>query len=245
MHESTNTAIDLIPYDVAVRALRDQALSRHDSKDDYVLPCDVHLPPAIVIRAGCPLSTLKLAMEWEGRPRHFEGNPRYSVSTDAGDEVERWCRVLAKADGIDWDAICPYESKSAEEIGDIACESGTCVAAHYEDHEPDVARSRYRRLASAVSALAAMREGGDREAVDASGNLTAPVARVKYDELERDFAAIRKDYGHAAWLIEQMRERWKVVSDQLDHIEGGMFATYCPFCGVLYGATTAAEGVPS
>ncbi|MDR6850155.1 hypothetical protein [Sphingomonas sp. BE137] len=89
MHESTNTAIDLIPYDVAVRALRDQALSRPYAGDDYVLPCDVHLPPAIVIRAGCPLSTLKLAMEWEGRPRHFEGNPRYYVPTDAGDEVER------------------------------------------------------------------------------------------------------------------------------------------------------------
>lgn len=62
------------------------------------------------------------------------------------------------------------------------------------------------------------------EGVDANGNMTAPVERAKYEELERDFAAIRKDYGAAAYLIVKMRERWTAVSDQLGHIEGGMFA---------------------
>lgn len=42
----------------------------------YKLPCDVHLPPATVIKAGCDLYTLKLAMEASYRPRNFEGNPR-------------------------------------------------------------------------------------------------------------------------------------------------------------------------
>ncbi|MBO9377345.1 hypothetical protein GG804_11260 [Sphingomonas histidinilytica] len=46
---------------------------------EYKLPCDVHLPPATVIKAGVSLETLKLAMELEGRPRHFHGNARASL----------------------------------------------------------------------------------------------------------------------------------------------------------------------
>lgn len=46
--------------------------------DDYVLPCDVFLPPCTIIRAGCKLSTLIKAMELEGRPKRFNGNPRSS-----------------------------------------------------------------------------------------------------------------------------------------------------------------------
>ncbi|WP_347270624.1 hypothetical protein [Rhizorhabdus histidinilytica] len=46
---------------------------------EYKLPCDVHLPPATVIKAGVSLETLKLAMELEGRPRHFDGNARASL----------------------------------------------------------------------------------------------------------------------------------------------------------------------
>jgi hypothetical protein len=54
----------------------------------YKLPCDVHLPPATVVRAGCDLSTLKLAMEAEYRPRHFEGNPRTSLHTPTDRHAE-------------------------------------------------------------------------------------------------------------------------------------------------------------
>lgn len=41
---------------------------------------------------------------------------------------------------------------------------------------------------------------------------------------ERDFAALLKDYNRAARLIELMRERWAVVSGELDHIPDGMNA---------------------
>lgn len=50
--------------------------------DDYKLPCDVHLPPATVVAAGCDLATLKLAMELDGRPRKFDGNPRNALPAD-------------------------------------------------------------------------------------------------------------------------------------------------------------------
>jgi len=57
--------------------------------EDYKLPCDVHLPPATVIRAGCDLSTLKLAMEADYRPRHFDGHPNKCLPpTDQAAEVE-------------------------------------------------------------------------------------------------------------------------------------------------------------
>lgn len=38
---------------------------------DELLPCDVRLPPATVIRAGCLMSTLQFAMTAPGRPKHF------------------------------------------------------------------------------------------------------------------------------------------------------------------------------
>jgi hypothetical protein len=44
--------------------------------EEFVLPCDVRVPPATVIRAGCKLSTLILAMGLEQRPRHFEDVPK-------------------------------------------------------------------------------------------------------------------------------------------------------------------------
>lgn len=81
--------------------------ARPDAGDDYVMPCDVHLPVAAVVKAGCTLATLKLAMEFEGRPRHFEGNPRDTLRPYAGDEdVERVARAIAKESGVsDWSHV--------------------------------------------------------------------------------------------------------------------------------------------
>lgn len=42
--------------------------------------------------------------------------------------------------------------------------------------------------------------------------------------LQSDFAALRRDYGRAALLINIMRERWEKVSQALNDIEGGMHA---------------------
>jgi hypothetical protein len=39
--------------------------------DEQLLPCDVRLPPATTITAGCSVATLLSALETEGRPRNF------------------------------------------------------------------------------------------------------------------------------------------------------------------------------
>ncbi|WP_156340232.1 hypothetical protein [Sphingomonas sp. Leaf17] len=59
-------------------------------------------------------------------------------------------RVLAKADGLDWDEACLFE------VSDVCgCDSSTCIGAHYEDHQPEIARAAYRRQADAVLGLIA------------------------------------------------------------------------------------------
>ena len=57
--------------------------------DSYRLPCDVHLAPATIIRAGCQLSTLKVAMEVPHRPKHFEGHPNAALSTLSADAIRQ------------------------------------------------------------------------------------------------------------------------------------------------------------
>ncbi|WP_426288145.1 hypothetical protein [Sphingomonas sp. PSPC2-2] len=121
----------------------------------------------------------------------------YTARPDAGDEVERVCRVLAKADGLDWDEVCAYEKGTAEEIGDASCNSSTCVAAHYEDHDPDVARGRYRKQAEAIAAQysAAMREGVDRVAYPDIG--PDPMKGDRSDRFEEAIARVREDVTQA------------------------------------------------
>ena len=47
------------------------ALSSPSDDGAGVLPCDVRLPPATTIRAGCSFETLRSALATEGRPVHF------------------------------------------------------------------------------------------------------------------------------------------------------------------------------
>lgn len=51
------------------------ALSLPDAPPIDVLPCDVKLPPATTVRAGCTFDTLRLAMAMPDRPRHFNSSP--------------------------------------------------------------------------------------------------------------------------------------------------------------------------
>lgn len=67
-----------------------------------------------------------------------------SAQPSGEDEIERVAAELAASDGLNWHDKCPYEDGDAE-TG--TCDSSTCVAALYEDHEPDVARGNYRKWA--------------------------------------------------------------------------------------------------
>lgn len=57
--------------------------------------------------------------------------------------VDEVAARMAAADGLDWHEQCAHEASE----GANCCDSGTCVAAHYEDHDPAVARRQYRRYA--------------------------------------------------------------------------------------------------
>lgn len=70
-------------------------------------------------------------------------------------EVDALAAKLAAADGLDWAEVCGSEADD----GDGCCDSSTCVASHYEDHDPDVARDGYRRYA--LTALAHAPRGDD------------------------------------------------------------------------------------
>lgn len=59
------------------------------------------------------------------------------------DPVERIAAKLAKADGLNWAEVCGYEALPP--LDD--CDSGTCIAAHFEDHDPQSARAQYRKYA--------------------------------------------------------------------------------------------------
>lgn len=70
-------------------------------------------------------------------------------------QLERVARAICAADGLNWDEPCGFESDQDE------CDSGTCVAALCEDHDPDWSRTMY--LQHARAAIAAMQ--GELDAV--------------------------------------------------------------------------------
>lgn len=50
----------------------------------FVLPCDVKLPPATTIKAGCDLKTLMTALSLEGRPIEFPERRPAEASAEPG-----------------------------------------------------------------------------------------------------------------------------------------------------------------
>jgi hypothetical protein len=74
--------------------------------------------------------------------------PKPATPAPAADRREAIARALAKCDGADWDETCGLEIPDGDD-----CDSSTCVAAGYEDHDPDWARTRYLRQADAIIAL--------------------------------------------------------------------------------------------
>ena len=99
-------------------------------------------------RHGCDDEAAALAID-----KHLATPP--PASADALGEVERVAKALAGADGLDWDEVCGVDADPDEGY----CDSGTCVAAHWEDHDAEQARRWYMHLATA--ALSAMSPAGE------------------------------------------------------------------------------------
>lgn len=64
--------------------------------------------------------------------------------------IEQVARALAKSHGLDFDEVCGVDA----DPDNGECDSGTCIAACYEDHDAAHARAMYR--ADARAALAAI-----------------------------------------------------------------------------------------
>ncbi|RPF70477.1 hypothetical protein [Aurantiacibacter spongiae] len=80
-----------------------------------------------------------------------EALARQSPQSDdslADQEVEEAAALIAKSQGLNWNETCAYEADPDAWPG--FCDSSTCIAAHFEDHDPDWARKYYLAIARAV-----------------------------------------------------------------------------------------------
>lgn len=68
-----------------------------------------------------------------------------------GDLVEAVARAIAASDGLDFGEFCGVDA----DPDDGYCDSSTCVAAHWEEHDAEQARRWYLHLARAALATAA------------------------------------------------------------------------------------------
>lgn len=59
--------------------------------------------------------------------------------------IERVARALARADSLDYDEVCGVDADPDNGY----CDSGTCIAAHWEDHDAEQARRWYLHLSRA------------------------------------------------------------------------------------------------
>ena len=72
------------------------------------------------------------------------------------EDVEKVAVAIAKSDGLDYHEVCGVVADPDEGY----CGSGTCVAACFEDHDPDQARGYYRHHATAaLSAIGEVEHG--------------------------------------------------------------------------------------
>lgn len=62
------------------------------------------------------------------------------------DLVEQMARAIVAKEGRDFDEVCGVVADPDEGY----CDSSTCVAAHWEEHDSDDARDYYRHTAQAI-----------------------------------------------------------------------------------------------
>jgi len=85
--------------------------------------------------------------------------------------IEELARAIASADGLDFDEICGVDADPDNGY----CDSGTCVAAFYEDHDADHARGNYLRQARAILHIIQREREAERAACK-----TFPMHRIRW-----------------------------------------------------------------
>lgn len=110
------------------------------------------------------------------------------------DLIERVAIALAHDCGLDFNEVCGVDADPDEGY----CDSGTCVASGYEDHDADYARAIFRSQAKA--AIRAMLDGVEPVA-DALRPFAECVEQISAEESDEEWAKFRlliADYRRAA-----------------------------------------------
>lgn len=68
---------------------------------------------------------------------------------DYDDVIRDAAVALAKSDGLDFDEVCGVDANPDEGY----CDSGTCIAAHWEEHDAEQARRWYLHLSRAAAPI--------------------------------------------------------------------------------------------
>lgn len=76
--------------------------------------------------------------------------------------IENVARALAQSHGLDFDEVCGVDADPDNGY----CDSGTCIASGYEDHDATYARAMYR--ADARAAIAAMQQAQQWQGIESA-----------------------------------------------------------------------------
>ena len=158
---------------------------------------------------------------------------------------EQAARVLAASDGLNYDEVCGVDADPDNGY----CDSGTCVAAFYEDHDADHARVMYDKHAVALYPLvqqAIAAERGEPVAVPhvvydmkmppyhyqkpytgSGGSISVPSAhpteaQIRADERERCAKVAERYVGSDPPRYESGIERRATTSQQADNCINAM-----------------------
>ncbi len=112
------------------------------------------------------------------------------------DAIDRIAAKLAAADGLIWDEVCGYEAHPV--AGN--CDSGTCMGANFDDHDPDYARDQYRKYARVAFAAGEIPDDVRRLVIAAREAVYSGVVGATEGELDKAAEAFASRVG---WENEQ------------------------------------------
>ena len=146
--------------------------------------------------------------------------------------VDQLAAKLAAADGLDWDEQCGLELTDGDD-----CDSGTCVAVHYEDHDPEVARANYRRYARIALARVGPPEVAHLQQrvapwLDATFGSTISNDRVERgDRLLEEVLELLQAGGYDPTRVAALTGYvWRRPSGDTEQEVGGVMVTLAAYC---------------
>ena len=121
--------------------------------------------------------------------------------------TEAVAAAIAHSDGLDFNEVCGVDANPDE--GE--CDSGTCIAAHFEEHDAEYARSIYRHQATAAIAAVRAHDAAQAESLaDAINDLVGAAYHAGATDV------------HNAWIAgngQSEADFGESASDYIAHVE--------------------------